>query len=131
MKIKIKITKAVLRESADCSPKKHLATGKSVGENCAFAVAVRDLLPRAAVGYTSIFPFGTGYHPDHPSTFSISHEMTEFIKKFDRSSEVERLAFNEEEFELDLPEWVVGKIGDENIEEVKRLISTSPTLELV
>lgn len=132
MKIKIKITKEILKESWLCSPEICKQRGSSVGESCAFALAVRDLLPKAAVGYSDIFPFGSNWGSGiTPVCFPITQAMKSFIIQFDRSTPLMRLKFDEEEFELELPDWVVDNIGDGNVEETKRIISQSKTLELV
>lgn len=131
--IKIKITKDILEKSTICAE-----GGVSRNTNCAFAHAVRDILPEALVTKFTIIPFG--YFKDSylacisqikNQSFSITPEMKEYIADFDSCySKEDILALPEKEFELELPDWVVNRIGNGNVEEVKNIISQSKTLEL-
>lgn len=146
MKIKIKVTKEILQASSMCGYTKETKDKEAL--NCAFSLAVREILPQACVHKEYIIPFGTEKYNEYVEgvprlitidegereriVFRIPEEMGDFISWFDMATPAERLSIHREpEFELDLPEWVVDNIGDGNLEETKRIISQSKTLELV
>lgn len=121
-KIKISITKEILEKSSGC--------GMGLGSpetttNCAFALAVRGILPLAKINGETIQPFPLSRE------FRITDKMTDFIEEFDFNTPELRRNMLEEEFELELPDWVVRKIGNGEIEEAKKIILSSKTLELV
>jgi len=121
--MKIKVTKEILKKSMWC--------GTSAGRgqiitNCAVALAVRDIFPRATVGYSSI---STGFN----KIITMPPEVKLFIEYFDtlKYAPEERLKMSELEFEIEIPDEIISKIGNGNIEEVKTIIRNSETLELV
>src|SRR5688572_23200458 len=136
MKLKIKVTKEILQESSNCDTK------TEGGVNCALARAVRDILPTSSVQQHYILPClyksiqggaaGMGVLEGVKKKLAIrtTFEMADFIELFDKATPKERLEMEEQEFELDLPDWVIDMIGDGNVEEVKKIISSSKTLEL-
>lgn len=123
VKIKIKITKDILKESACCS---YLGGKGPTGRSCAFALAVRDIFPNAYVETSRIIPFYEGMQ--YPFTgeigFPISREMSKFILNFDCSFPEQRVEFPEQEFELEIPDWVIEKIDIQDI-------INSKTLEII
>lgn len=127
IKMKIKVTKEILKKSMWCS------TSAGIGDvvkNCAVALAVRDIFPRAEVGYDLIYT-GTEVYRKH--FLPLPREVTFFIKDFDllKYAPEERLKLSELEFEIEIPDEVISNIGNGNIEEVKTIIRNSETLELV
>lgn len=125
--IRIHITKEILEKSSRC-------TNDKLGSNCAFALAVRDILPNAFVGGSTITPYpilGTCHHPNLGTvviitgqTFITSSNMIAFIRWFDRATPGARMVHDECSFELEIPDWVIERIDIQDI--IK-----SPTLELV
>ena len=117
MKLKIKITKDVLERSMYCGVKN---SGKNIIENCAIAVAVRDIFPHAIVTGNCIYPFYKDYR------ISIYHHQNNFIANFDalRGEPLKRLNLTPFDFEIDLPDEAIEKI---NINDIYQ----SETLELV
>ncbi len=135
-KIRIKITQEILQQSALC-PKQ----GYQAMTNCAFALAVRDILPNAYVFYEVIRPFGCpnvmGMYSSsrdcdkiHQGKFVTTPTMRDFISRFDDSSYSERLLMKGEEFELEIPDWVVDELAQQEVDFVQAVLN-SPTLELV
>lgn len=124
-KLKIKVTKDILKRSMYCTNDFNIAT------NCAIAVAVRDIFPNASVGlycmHANIFREDTDFkNPD----IGLPDEATNFIKRFDRLASLpeQRLLLPELEFEVEIPDVIVDSI---DIEGIKKLLQNHPTLELV
>lgn len=119
MKIKIKITKDVLRKSMYCGTDKTISSRNS---SCAFALAIRDIFPNASVDYSFIHPFGR----HNASEIRIKHYQAAYLEVFDSmdSTPKIRLDLPELEFEIDLPQSVIDAI---NIDDIVK----SETLELV
>lgn len=139
IKIKIRVTKEILAKSKQCEMK-----------SCAFAHAVRDILPDAAVFADRIIPFSSEHVPSSFDKrgpfcvkeevlsasiplleykqigFGIPHDMKKFIRAFDDAKQISRM--KEKEFELKIPDWVVDRI---NITEVTRILENHPTLTLI
>jgi len=121
-KLRIRVTKEILRRSAHCE-------GKGIAANCAIALAVRDILPRAAVSNDHIFAF---YYDEQglvdPSVeyqIHLPKKARDFIFAFDRSNPQIRTQMQEMEFEVELPDAVIDKIG---IAEATRAIERAATL---
>jgi|SRR6187549_3843165 len=120
-KLKIKVTKNVLKQSMFCGL---LDSGK-ITENCAIAIAVRDVFPKASVNHTAIVYQVGDYNNDIPSIKSLlPYEAMHFISLFDKSSPQERVFMPELEFEVEVPDSVIDAI---NIDDIKKCA----TLELV
>ncbi len=126
MKIKVSVTKDVLERSKMCSSK--------YASNCAIAIAFRDLFPNAECGTTCADLFG---QPDNvcldktsPSLVYLPESASIFIKMFDSLEGYpdQRLLMSPFSFEIEVPEYVISKIG---IGEIYRVLSESKTLELV
>jgi len=124
MKILIKVTKDVLQRSIFCGVG---LNPKDTSKNCAIALAVREIFPRACVIYGEIYPDSENLNL---SQIALPNEADRFINKFDKlkHDHLERLNLPEFSFEVDLPPSVVEMIG---IEEAKEILKRSETLELV
>lgn len=118
MKITIKITKEVLTRAAMCGIK------NKFGENCAIALAIRDISTGAVVTYTEIFWDYYGPSEDESPLPVIAQD---FISAFDKSTPEERIEMRPFSFEVDFPDSMIDKIG---IDEAKRIIEQSETLEI-
>lgn len=117
-KLKIKVTKDILRQSAYC-PSGKLTT------NCAISVAVRDIFPDAATACGFIFPFVS---KTVKITIALPASAVDFIKAFDATYPPLRIGLPELEFEVDIPDDVLEHI---DISELKPLLEDHPTLKLV
>lgn len=115
VKMRVKVTKEILIASAGCG------YGSSLLKGCAIALAIRDIFPNAEVTSTKIRKMGG------PISV-LPKKARDFIEKFDRKSPEERILMNELEFEINVHDRVINKIS---IDEVKRILQTSDTLELV
>jgi hypothetical protein len=120
VKLKIKVTKAVLNESKNCGI---LNGGKPMATNCAIAVAVRDIFPNAIVTKSSIGLFGFDRE-----IIENDQKTMDFITKFDSSFPEQRPSLPEFEFEMSIPDSVIEEI---DIEELKPLLENHPTLHLI
>lgn len=125
IKIKIKVTKEVLKRSMWCSTKPGVI---ECAKNCAIAIAVRDIFPDATVGISTM---GFGFATD--LSVNLPEIACKFIISFDslRNKPEMRLGLPELEFEIEIPDKILDQIGNGNIEEVKTIIQNSETLELV
>lgn len=131
MKILIKITQEIINKSSTCM------AGKKYQNNCAVALAVRELFPYASV-YRNCIVLGGGSYTSKEA-IDLPEEAEKFIETFDRigkiSSTVDTVSkaridllkpFN---FELDIPSDMLFEMI--NISEVYKILSESKTLELV
>jgi hypothetical protein len=121
MRITIKITKEVLKETMFCGG----IYGNNNTTNCAVAFAVREVFPNARVGAETL-NFGVGV----PEFAYLPQRASVFIDRFDSlvGTPSERLLLPEFSFDIHVPDSVIDKIG---INEAKEIISKSSTLELV
>jgi len=138
MKILIKVTKDILKKSMMCGYHAVPETGSikelqksSIGSNCAFALAVREIWPEACVGL-KIYP----YYYANDGILNMStpiHLPTKallYISKFDALilTPEKRLELPEISVEIDVPYCILEKVG---ISEVYKILSESKTLECV
>jgi hypothetical protein len=94
-----------------------------VAKNCAIALAVRELFPKAEVGSCHLADDSTGLF------VHLQSNVTAFIKQFDRASPVKRAtSMDPFSFEIDVPNHVINKIG---IDDAIKIIKRTPSLELV
>jgi hypothetical protein len=123
MKIKIHVTKEVLERSKMCGLTKEI---RMFSTNCAVAIAVRDIFPNAQVYGLFI---DTWFGDDVLSrNIDLPKEVTKFIDSFDEKTPEERVNMRPISFEVDVPDYVIEKIG---IEQAYKILESSPTLELV
>jgi len=115
MKILIKVTKDVLRRSAMCKMDNEVTT------NCAFALALKDVFPKAWAGISTI-SFAPGAYIKTPE------KMRNFMFEFDSLTPEERKDMPEQSFEIEVPQEIIDQIG---LSEVYKILSESKTLELV
>lgn len=113
MTIRIHVTKEILRESMYC-PREGLS------KNCAIASAVREIFPDAGVGTWGIYLDWC--------EISLPDEASDFVKKFDDSTPLERSALTPLSFSVNVPDSAINRIG---IQEVESILSNSLTLEKV
>lgn len=121
MKILIKVTKDVLFRSRMCG-----LGGAGLSTNCAIAVAIRDLFPKASIGCPSMI-FDSSQSDLRYDNILPSKALS-FISKFDSSTPEERVNMPEFSFELPIPEEVINRIS---IGMIYKVLSESRTLELV
>ena len=119
MKLKIKVTKEILKKSMWCGTEK---CQQWTTQSCAIALAVRDIFPNAHVGGTYI----AITHFDKISIINLPYKATRFIKTFDflKNLPKMRLQLPEFDFEIEIPEGLINEI---NIDDILK----SETLELV
>jgi hypothetical protein len=124
MKIKIKVTKDVLKRSQFCG------RGTAVSTNCAIAVASQEFFPGCAVTYDTMGEPIIRYLLVNVGWIGILLPpiAERFMKTFDESHPKQRITMPESAFEIEVPEEVIQSIG---ISEAYRILSESKTLELV
>lgn len=118
MKLKIKVTKEVIKQAMWCG------TIQAMGDtarNCAVAIAIRDIFPEACVGEDNLY-----ITERELRGIPIPFEAERFIQCFDnlRVQPEFRLCMNPMEFDLDIPNWAIDQINIEALE-------ACPTMELV
>lgn len=113
MRIKIRITKEILKESMYCDK-------EGLSRNCAIALAVVEIFPGAAVGTWGIY-LDNG-------EISLPENASDFVRKFDDATPSERAKLTPMSFDVEVPDKIINYIG---IEEVKSILSNSLTLEKV
>lgn len=143
--VRIHITKDILKRSRMCGKNSMIGSSKYIMQNCAFALAVRDIFPNAGVGRDCIFPDPTYYMRPVNSVsqletilqeeitgdrFPITYAMQEFINRFDLCTPQERDFIEPNSFDLFIPDWAVLLIAQDHVE-AARIIANSPTLELI
>jgi hypothetical protein len=123
MKLKIKVTKEILRKSMLCGT----TFGSKVAANCAVSLAVREIFPNALTGNDSIVIDSLNLSKGE---ILLPYEAMVFIRKFDGLKIIPHLRphLPELEFEVELPQDYIDSI---NIDEIKELLKDSKTLELV
>jgi hypothetical protein len=140
MKITIKITKEVLLRSANCpmTCDDDVIMDK-VKENCAVAVAIRDLFPKAKVFQSAINLLGDSWQPgliicgdpNHGKRIDVvalPGGATSFIKKFDDSTQSERLKLKPIDFDIEVSDKFIQRyIG---INEATEIINKSESMSV-
>jgi len=127
MKIKITVTKEILRESMMCGTQ-----GKSsnsyIQTNCPIALAVREIFPKAIVGPFALFISGN-FGENNKVLLPV--EASRFIKIFDRLKRTPNVRLNlpELEFDVILSDGAISALPI-NIDEAIKIINGSKTLEL-
>ncbi len=114
-KLRIHVTKDVLKRSMMCGV-------DNLDTNCAIALAVREVFPRANVWSRNIWVAN--------GRILLPEVATKFIRRFDRLkfNPERRLKLHELSFDVLVPPSVIDAIG---LAEVKAIVEKSETLELV
>jgi hypothetical protein len=148
--LKINVTKEIIERSAMCGFKGSIDNpqseySKDYGGNCAFALAFREIFPKAMVNTDYTFAFGIPTLEEQLSSVSseekckiieekygrIEHSdsMGDFISQFDDLSPLNRLSqLVPESFELEIPDYVIDKI---DISTIQRVLQETPHLKLI
>lgn len=124
MKIKIKITKEIYYRAMDCGTGD---TCNTVSSNCAVALAIREIAPKAKV-YTDLIAWkGEKYYRWKTDEYitRLPQVARHLIVIFDNSYPMQRLQLPEFSFEVEFPDSMVEQIG---INEVEKILETSETL---
>lgn len=119
MTILVKVTKDVLERSKMCGFVPGL-----VSTNCMISVALRDLFPMATVGNPAYWLTNDQSNRDGLLPEFVCLKVSEF----DRLYPDQRVNMTPFSFELEVPDYVIEKIG---IGEIYRVLSESQTLELI
>lgn len=119
MKVKVNVTKEILSDSSECN--------FSPERNCMIAVAIIELFPDANVWNERANLLG--YHSDCKfDRCLLPHIAIESIRIFDTSSPEQRLSITPFSFEIEVPEYVIEKIG---LNQIYKVLSESKSLEHV
>ena len=122
MKILIKVTRDVLERSKMCG----FTTGL-ITENCMLALAFRDLFSDACVYIDEVYLLG-GIGWSAKDRIILPQIAVKNRDQFDSIQPHQRVLMSPFSFEIEVPEYVISKIG---IGEIYRVLSESKTLELV
>jgi hypothetical protein len=127
VKLKIKVTKEVIERAKYCGHETDVvkAMTNNITENCAIALAIRDIFPTATVGNDGIWILNKAHEKPEIKLPLIAQS---FIDKFDTATVAGREKLSPIEFTINIPEKVINTI---NIDEVKKILATSTTLELL
>lgn len=113
-KLQVRITKEILQLSAYCGHIKEqgkymLSDDESVavGCNCAIALAIRDIFPKAMVGPTTILPFGEEPFSTCFSEIDLPEEAIAFVREFDDCMPEKRRKMKACKFEVEIPDDVL------------------------
>lgn len=122
MKLRIIITKDILKRSMLCG-----LGEEKVLDNCAVALACREIFPNCYVDDTYLRPFSD---MDDQLRIRLPWEARIFIRRFDSLAEQPELRMDlpETEFDVELPQLLIDSI---NIEEVLEVLKDSTTLKLL
>lgn len=120
VQLKIEITKEILERSTECDTRSPI---EKIGNNCAIALALKDIFPDVFVTPHYIFPFGiTEENKNVQQGIPLPKIARDFIKVFDslRSIHKARLSLPEFEFDILIPDEIISLI---NIDEVKNFLA--------
>lgn len=133
VKLKIKITQKLIDESVGCQMR---------NDSCLFARALREIMPEARVSLMYIFPTDLlyqasvepiMYHNPVEKGFAFNHgdAITSYIREFDKTYGRPEIYkdIKPAEFELEVPDWAIEAAI--NIDDVKKILENSETLELI
>jgi hypothetical protein len=124
-KLKIKVTKDIYQRSMMCGVIPDI--NAPITENCAVALAIRDIFPNASVTHREIIPFAAVGNYDFG--ISLPHAARQLIGMFDacKNTPQYRLTLPEIEFEVEIPDEVLEHI---DIKEITKILTHHPYLEL-
>lgn len=127
LQLKITITKEIIKRSKNCGNENEEC---EIGNNCAIALALKDIFPNVYVTNYYVHPFGLMYEKEQSLKIPLPALAQQFIKLFDgfRLTPRLRLILPEFEFTIDIPDEVIGQI---NIDEVKELIEENKSARLL
>lgn len=118
--VTIHITKEILSKSMQCGTFNQLG---AIEENCAIALAIRDIFPSARVTNDSIIPFSKDCEP-YPfiNRIVLPKIASDFIKVFDSLSSIPklRLLLPEFDFHISVSEELISLI---DLDEINSMIA--------
>lgn len=129
MKFKLVMTKDVIEKSLDCGK-----NGKQdLSNNCAFAVAFKELIPNVQVGLGRTAFFKDQYGARPISAVKQTDEQVDFIKVFDdlgkRGTYEARRGLIGEEFDVEIPDEVIEFYHGDAVKAAQK-IANSPVLQI-
>lgn len=129
MKLEVKITKEIYEQSMMCGTSSKITKERPIAQNCAVALAVREIFPKAEVISYSYVPFGSAIKNKQGMRITAKHDGMELIRQFDSLA-------SDPEKRLELPETIITlQITDEILEhmplEWENIVEKSELLELV
>lgn len=126
MKLQITVTKEILHKSMFCGVSEN---GGDISQNCAVALAVRDIFPDASIERLVIQPFKQ-WSKNHLIT--LPRTATAFIIEFDELDRIpeKRMDMPELTFEVEIPEAVIERLSLPDPEFMNKFLN-HPTLKLI
>src|SRR6187551_317344 len=120
MNIKVNVTKDVLERSKMCG----FVPGMMITESCMLALALQDLFPNACVAVRTAYLLG-GFNMCQDMAYLPSIAILN-RSRFDSIQPHERVLMTPFSFEIEVPKYVISKIG---ISQIYKVLSESSTLE--
>ena len=110
---RIRVTKEILALSKSCGSEDL----EIIGENCAIALALKDIFPDVNVTGNCIYPFGIDNDRWNELKIELPKTAQDFIRVFDSLSAIpnQRLRLPEFEFDIAIPDEIISEI---NINEI-------------
>jgi hypothetical protein len=107
------VTKQILEQAKCCGNGEH----KTIGDNCAIALAVKDIFPNVFVCGNHIHPFGFGQDGIREMRIELPVIARDFIKVFDSLVAMPRvrLLLPEFEFVILVPDNILEQINIDDI----------------
>lgn len=130
-KLRITVTKEILDRSKYCGEPGFgdISAFENHSSNCAIALAIRDVFPKAFVETEYIFIDEISYKKfPMPGDIKLPAEATDFINTFDLLDPAGRSLLPELTFEISIPDEIINQI---NIDELKPLLENHPTLAIL
>lgn len=118
----VSITKDILKQSKNCGPK-----APENGNNCAIAIALKDIFPDVYVSADCVHPFGNTDDASKKIHIPLPPVARQFVKLFDGFYLTPglRLLLPAFEFPIEIDDEVINMI---NIDEVRAVICSSPVM---
>lgn len=124
MKVRVNITHNVLERAKMCG-----FDGNKITENCMLQVAFRDLFPECRVIVASVNLLGeSSFNKPCRDEVILPEIAISNRRRFDSLQPHQRLLMTPFSFEIEVPEYVISRIG---ISTIYKVLSESSTLEMV
>lgn len=124
-KLKIKVTKEHIENAKMCGADPNLKghnKGLYMVQNCAVALAIRDIFPKAMVTSLKLYPFGKHALITEEMNMFLPSRAQIFIHLFDKLTPEERIEkLPEIEFTIRVPQSVIDKINIDSLKEHETL----------
>lgn len=105
MKYKFKVTKEIIAQAAI-----NVRNGDSIAKHCAVVETIRQVFPEARSGSEELVLYNNTNWNNGEDVIIYPKEVTEYVRRFDRTFRKEDFSLPEFEFELDIPEHLIPSV---------------------